>query len=265
MLNLKEGNYFGKYLDARENELFKLSLTAHSPDSVLEDHYHDNSYISVLTSGSYLENIDGSTQLVQASDVLFRPTSWCHQNTFLEDSATCFNIEFKKGWQERLDWDVELPNTHIHFNKTAFPSLYKLLLNFKIDYNADLSTELILDWLCTISLNQVRVHSKTWVEKVERILKHELAQFHSLASLSERIHVHPIYMARAFKAEKGMTIGEFQLKSKLHNAVYLLSSTQQSISDISFANGFFDDAHFIRSFKMAYGISPNRFRKVLNS
>ncbi|MCL6268165.1 helix-turn-helix domain-containing protein [Flagellimonas myxillae] len=265
MRNLKEGTYFGEYLDSRENELFKLSLTAYSPDSVLEDHYHDNSYVSVLTSGCYLENINGSTQLVQASDVLFRPTSWCHQNTFLEDSATCFNIEFKKGWQERLDLDVELPNTHIHFNKTAFPSLYKLLLNFKIDYDADLSTELILDWLYTIGPYPMKNITKSWVQKVERIIKHELTEFHSLKSLAERIHVHPVYMARIFKAEKGITIGEFQLKSKLHNAVYLLSSTQQSISDISFANGFFDDAHFIRSFKMAYGISPNRFRKILNS
>ncbi|MGW9685371.1 helix-turn-helix transcriptional regulator [Flagellimonas sp. 2504JD1-5] len=265
MLNLKEGTYFGEYLDARENELFKLSITAYSPDSILEDHYHDNSYISVLTSGSYLENIDGSTKLVQASDVLFRPTSWCHQNTFLEDSATCFNIEFKKNWQERLGWEVELPSTHIHFNKTAFPSLYKLLLNFKIDYNADFSTELILDWLHTISPYHVKNNAKSWVNKVERILRHELAQFHSLSSLAERIHVHPVYMARAFKTEKGMTIGEYQLKSKLHNAVYLLSTSDQSISDISFANGFFDDAHFIRSFKMAYGISPNRFRKILNS
>lgn len=265
MRNLKEGTYFGEYLDARENDFFKLSLTAYSPESILEDHYHDNSYISVLTSGSYLEQSEGSNTLVEASDVLFRPTSWCHQNTFLEDSATCFNIEFKKDWQERMDWEVKLPNTHIHFNKTAFPSLYKLLLNFKIDYNADLSTELILDWLHVISPYKMDSGSKAWIPKVDSILKNELEQFHSLQSLSERIHVHPVYMARAFKAEKGLTIGEFQLKSKLHNAVYLLSTTHQSISDISYANGFFDDAHFIRSFKMAYGISPNRFRNILNS
>ncbi|MEM7382108.1 MAG: AraC family transcriptional regulator [Bacteroidota bacterium] len=265
MLHLKEGTYFGENVKADENELIKLSITSYHNKSTLEKHYHDNSYISILTSGKYLEQSGSTSSLVNVTDVLFRPASYCHQNSFLSESSTCFNIEFKKGWEEQLELKLNLPNKHAHYRISAFPSLYKLLLNFKTNnLNSDLSTELIADWIC--SINKAKHHGrKSWVSKIEAILKHELSQFHSLKSLAERIHVHPVYMARVFKEVTGFTIGEYQLIVKLHHSVFQLSSTSQSISDISFTNGFYDDAHFIKSFKLKYGISPQKFRTAVNS
>jgi len=102
--------------------------------------------------------------------------------------------------------------------------------------------------------------SLPWINKITQILENELDCFHSIQSLSERVYVHPMYLIRAFKERIGITIGEYQLKMKIENSVSLLMNTSLSISDISYRNGFYDDAHFIRTFKSVYSTSPHQFR-----
>jgi AraC-like DNA-binding protein len=120
--------------------------------------------------------------------------------------------------------------------------------------------EFIADWLFQVNTKTVSAKSQPWLEKITGILNNELDCFHSLQSLSGRVFVHPIYLARAFKEKTGLTVGEYQLKAKLSNSLSLLLNSSLSLSDISASNGFFDDAHFVRSFKKVYKISPHRFR-----
>jgi transcriptional regulator GlxA family with amidase domain len=72
-------------------------------------------------------------------------------------------------------------------------------------------------------------------------------------------------MARAFKERTGYTIGEYQLKSKLTHAQQLLINSRLSVTEISMATGFFDTAHFIRTFVAVFGFTPRKFRLMINS
>ncbi len=54
----------------------------------------------------------------------------------------------------------------------------------------------------------------------------------------------------------------FQQELRIDNAKLLLSSTQLSISDISFRCGYDDPLYFSRLFKKKTGISPKEYRKI---
>lgn len=260
LLGLKEGEYLGQGLKSVNNRLFKLSVTNYEPDCKLDNHYHDNDYLSILIKGKYYEkNIIGNN-LISSGDIMFRPNNYIHENLFNSYGGTCFNIEIKSEWQEQLGISLKLPDNFNNYKTGRFPSLYKLLLNFQNNYDEDLAYEYICDWIFDINQNSLAKGFLPCVEKVVLILENEIDRFHSLHSLSERILVHPVYLARVFKEKKGVTIGEYQLKFKLANTVSLLLNTSLSISDISYQNGFFDDAHFIRSFKSVYKVSPHQFR-----
>lgn len=265
MLNLKEGEYLGNKLKANENSFCNLSITSYDPDKVIEKHCHANNYISVLTSGNYVDYSNNCDLPVMVGDILFRPSCYMHQNVFLKSGGKCFNIEFKPEWQKKLDINLPLPANFVHFKAGVFPSLYKLLVNFQSGYNYDSALEHICDWLFEINQKSAIRGSQLWVEKVEHILDNELDHFHTLHSLSDRVFVHPVYLARAFKQRKGVTIGEYQLKAKLSHALNLLLITSYSISDIAFQNGFYDDAHFIHSFSSVYNMSPQKFRALVKS
>ncbi len=262
---LTEGQYFGENLKLSNNGIFELSLTQYRNDSFIANHCHTNNYLSILIEGSYIEKNDQDTLLVSAGDILFRPKTYNHQNTFNNSIGTCFNVEFMVDWEQKLGVKFKLPDQHVKYQSASMPSLYKLLIGFKGNANLEANSEFIYDWLFAINQKTIDRSSLSCVEKVSKILENELCQYHSLTKIAERVHVHPVYLARAFKEKKGLTLGEYQLRSKLTNAISLLLNTSKTISSISFANGFYDDAHFIRSFKAVYKISPHQFRLRIKS
>ena len=257
---LKEGEYTGQTLKSEESTSFKLSLTSNEPDSKTEKHYHDNDYITLMTEGKFFEKNYNTNSLISSWDIVFRPKMYTHENSFDSFGGTSFNIEFKSDWERDFDIKLKLPRSFKHYKSGAASSLYKLVYNFKNEYNEELAFELICDWIFQQNPEIHFQNHQPWINKVERIIEKETGVFHSLYDLSERVFVHPVYLARAFKEKTGLTIGEYQLKCKISNSIILLLKTTLSIGEISYRTGFYDDAHFIRSFKSIYKISPHRFR-----
>jgi AraC family transcriptional regulator len=263
---LKEGKYYGENIKAMENDNFKLSITHYAAKAITDRHYHDNAYLSILLNGYYLEDNKADKKIIEPGQILFRPKDYVHQNTFENQGGTCFNIEFKSDWNKELDLSLKLPKHYNHYHTGTFHSLYKLLLDFKTNhYRSDLAKEYLYDWLFEINYQSITTPNLVWLGKIKAILENEINTFHTLNDLAETAHVHPIYLARAFKQKMNTTIGEYQLKAKLSKALHALLNSTQSISDIAFAHGFHDDAHFIKAFKNRHAISPLQFRLKIKS
>ena len=52
---LTDGQFFGKNLKKVNEDVFKLTSTRYTADTIIEDHNHTNNYLSVLTCGTYIE------------------------------------------------------------------------------------------------------------------------------------------------------------------------------------------------------------------
>lgn len=267
MKSLSCGEYYGKSLNAIENDHIKLCITQYGEQAHIEKHHHENAYLSLLFSGSYLEQSASSVQRISAGEALFRPMGYDHENYFESLAGKCFNIEFKPSWFQ-LHGTKGVPKSFAlrKFNATEHPSLYRLLLHLRQDVpNMDLASEYVYDWYKGLSPENSSKKSIYWVKQVVSIIHDELYAFHSLQDLADRVHVHPVYMARAFKEKQGLTISEYQLKVKLDKAMTEVLNTDKSVGDLSFALGFYDDSHFIRSFKAHFGWPPSQFRKKVDS
>jgi AraC family transcriptional regulator len=130
---LPQGKYFGLDVKSRENELFKLSITCYEPHNNLAEHYHENSYLSILMAGSYMESNRAEKIGVAPGDILFRPSGYDHANTFMGNGGRCFNIEFKNGWADQIDIRIKLPDKHQLFRPGTHPSLYRVMYGFLSD------------------------------------------------------------------------------------------------------------------------------------
>ncbi len=71
----------------------------------------------------------------------------------------------------------------------------------------------------------------------------------------------PYYLSRRFKQEVGMTPKEYFRKVKIDYAAYLLSATNDNISDISEALHYCSHTHFSEDFKMIMGCTPTEYRR----
>jgi len=87
----------------------------------------------------------------------------------------------------------------------------------------------------------------------------------NLSSLAEAQNISERYLHNLFELE-GITPSRFIWNERLKSAHIDLSNpllSHRSISEICFAWGFNDTAHFSRSFKSKYGLSPRAFRQSL--
>jgi AraC-like DNA-binding protein len=87
----------------------------------------------------------------------------------------------------------------------------------------------------------------------EHVQLSELAEFCNLSST----HVH-----RLFQRLLRMSPTEYLLALRLQEARRLLATTDDSLSTIALATGFFDQSHFTKRFRKVTGMTPTQFRKT---
>lgn len=82
-------------------------------------------------------------------------------------------------------------------------------------------------------------------------------------AIASKIKLGPAQLTRKIKALTNYTPIEIVRKLRLQQAHTMLMSTEQSISEISYACGFSSPAYLSKCFKDAYGMSPREFRTSL--
>ena len=83
----------------------------------------------------------------------------------------------------------------------------------------------------------------------------------SVKSISEKYNVCPRHLNRLCLEYMGMCPEDLILYRKYSSALHHLHHLQCSLTEISYKSGFYDQAHFSRTFKSFTGLSPRQYRK----
>lgn len=256
---LYEGQYLGQTIKSYETDMISVKSTLHER-SESKFHVHSNSYLSILLSGLYSEVTLDSQKIISPCNILYRPAHYKHKNQFITDKTKCFNIEFDAEWFDKHGINSEKIKPQIKKIQN-YPFVLRLLIDFlkhrKIDFFEELLIQLIT------SEEKIISPRKPWLSKLVRILDNEIDINHSLITLSERVFVHPNYMSKVFKEHFGRTIGQYQMERKIQSATEKLFIESTSIAQIATGCGFFDESHFIKTFKAYHRITPHQFRLLL--
>lgn len=102
---------------------------------------------------------------------------------------------------------------------------------------------------------------KNKISDVIEYINQNLNKKLSLDSVANATFVSKYYLCHIFRATVGMTVGEYITFTRLSKAKQLLRTTEDSISDISFATGFESFAYFSKVFREHEGITPSECRK----
>ena len=104
--------------------------------------------------------------------------------------------------------------------------------------------------------------------QTERLIKQVIAYIEkhcteklTCAQIASEFSYHPNSLNRIMREEQGCSLHEMITRAKINAAICLLTETDVSITDIAYQIGFYDRAHFAKTFREITGQSPSAFRQ----
>jgi AraC family transcriptional regulator len=99
-----------------------------------------------------------------------------------------------------------------------------------------------------------------WLRRVKRTLDDPSETPPSVATLAADAAVHPVYLARRFRAAFGMSVREYRQIVQVRRAIQLVVGSRRSLSDIAHGCGFADHSHMCRAFRSVAHTTPGSLR-----
>jgi AraC-like DNA-binding protein len=161
--------------------------------------------------------------------------------------------------------------------KTGFPEQANFCRTFKKCFNSSPSEfrdslrkpKLSFEFHCSIPMTQKDVLFITWLASehpwLNNVLNIVLANFQNDAfganQLAEELCISKSQLNRKLNALLKLSASRFIKYIRLQHAAELLVYENDSVGVVAYRTGFFDHAHFCRSFKAAFQCAPRMFRQ----
>lgn len=258
---------FGRALTARDVGGLALSLGVHAPGETIPSHRHTDEYQWCITLGGEFDEQSGAHhERCTVGSLLIRPPDCVHADRFGAREGICLNFFPRSTWLREHDLD-ELRDTYAHQRSKRFADLGKeLALELRQSDSSPASLELlVLELLESAArLTRYRHDGRTaWLAAALDQIEAEPASELRLATLASSAGVSAGHLARAFRTEFGTSAGDYIRERRLQRAADLLRKPKVRLADIAAAVGFYDQAHFSRTFKSRFGVSPAAYRNTL--
>ena len=254
--------YFGTLLRRWELGDQMATETGYPAGLRLAPHAHRDAYICIVSSGRFSERYAKGVETYGRATCIFHPPNDEHANVFHEP-ARCVNVELSAHWLRRLQESGA--------GRARFSIREDVLGRRIVDELAvaDALSPLAIEALIAeIVVTGERRHaapprqSPAWLVRARELIDAEHASPLSLSAIAAEAGVHPVHLARSFRARHGCTVGEYIRQARVRDAALRLAATDEPIASIAVACGFADQSQLTRTFKRLTGRTPGAHRAL---
>lgn len=164
---------------------------------------------------------------------------------------------------ERLMWDIldEYEQDRVFSYEIIQIEIVRLLLLFARQYSDEKRRERDTDLNAAGSSHDVLERHKEAVKSSVDYIDRHYREKLSLEDVCKQSLLSKTYFCYLFKMMTKQTFVEYLVGVRINRAKQLLVDHELNITDISYAVGFSDAAHFSRTFRKQTGLSPSSYRK----
>jgi AraC family transcriptional regulator len=255
---------FGTLLRRVELPASALTSTAYPPRLCLTPHTHTGAFLLFVRDGGFVERHGQRSERCDRFTCIYRPAYDEHANEFDEDGAVLAAIDLSPAWLARLSEAgfagerfrvrspfVEQFSGRLDAELTAPDSMSEMVIE-------SLATEVIV--FASRLAGKSGVGRKAWPDRARRLIEEAFASPLSLAGIASEVGVHPVHLARQFRASQGCTVGEYIRRVRVGFARRELEMTDRPIAEIALSAGFFDQSQLTKTFKRVTGQTPAVYR-----
>lgn len=250
---------------------------AHFTDFSFEPHFHLDYHIGLIAEGAQRQRFSGQTGLLGAGRISIMPPGEIHTGAPENNNAytlRTFRVapELLNNLAEEFSGRpsplalgaeiIEAPRLSSHLYL-----LHQLMAqksdagghSFDEQYLAALEPLFIQLNVTKPTDNMVSGLSERQWRGIEEYCHAHLAEKISLSELAELCDLNRFQFLRHFSKQTGMTPYAWLKRLRLEVACGMLSKASNSIADIASAVGFYDQSHFNRAFRQAFGVAPSSY------
>jgi AraC family transcriptional regulator len=241
--------------------LESVTRSTYPPRLRLPSHAHRSAYLCFVARGGFTERQGGSVETYDRSACVFRPADDEHTNEFFDAGAVCVNVDIGPALLDRLR-EAGAGHRRFALRSPFVQQLRRRLLDelTAADELSGMVVESLAAELMVFASRREKVRRPRWVETAQRMIDENFAGPLSLGAVAAAVGVHPVHLARQFRASNGCSVGEYIREARVASARRQLLSTDAPIAEIALAAGFSDQSQLTRTFRRLTGRTPAAYR-----
>lgn len=244
-------------------------IDAHYQSFAFKRHYHLDYHLGLITDGQQQYYFNGARHQAGAGQLVIMPPDEIHDGQPQQQGYKVKVFSIAPDWLDHQADELsgsrqvhfpqhnvtdsqlfcQLSQLHTQLANPHFPQLAKDCM--PIEYFSRL-----LGRYSQIRPQHVVPLGSKDLHQLRDYLMANLDQKISLDSLAKQCDLSPSQLLRQFKKATGMTPYAWLARLRLEHAMALLKAGYSS-TDVAYYVGFYDQAHFTRTFKQTFGVAPS--------
>lgn len=262
-----------KRLDAIPGLVLGVGHFAHAH---FDRHYHLDYHIGLVTEGVQRQRFNGTSVLLGRGGISLMPPGEIHDG--MAEGGAAYTLKtfrlspalLNEAMSALTDTERAAPLSGRLMQDPALAGHLLRLHDAMRLSPATSSLALQAEWLSFLSclftqshgiqarLDQGALAPVKWQRVKDYCLAH-LAEKITLDALAAVCGLGRFHFLRQFKHTIGMTPHAWLLRLRLEHACSLLAQGNRSIAEIAQHVGFYDQSHFSKAFRQAFGVAPSAF------
>jgi AraC family transcriptional regulator len=235
-------------------------LTVLSAGRRLDEHIHDNPYLSLHLLGAYTEHGDAGEAAIDCPAAAFHPAGSAHADAIGAAGLATVVIEFDPAWLRRaVAGHSRLDRSRYWIGGRVGRRAGRLARAWLRGAPPAARFEATRAFLAAAAHETHEVGGPPWLERL-RDLTGEVSPAPRTAELARAMGVSGAWMARAYREWRGEGLGEALRRRRVEAAAHLLEATDRPLAQIAYEVGFCDQSHMNRAFNALIGRTPGAVR-----
>ncbi len=261
-----EAELHGSVLRHKKHGALSLLEVEYRAGLYIPEHSHAPAGICLVLDGAFKERVSRLDWVCQRGMVAFHPPALSHRNEFCLGPARALAVVLEPQWLQAHFEGVSLPARSVRAGTIAAASVAAIYREFQLDDGCSamaiegLVVQFMAEILRTHQGKSVGGRPPAWIRRVLELLHDRFRDGLRLASVSAEVDVHPVHLARTFRAIVGCTMGGYMRRLRLEWARQHLANSDLPLVEIALLAGYSSQAHFSFAFRDASGTTPSRYR-----
>jgi len=245
-----------------ENDIVTITKASYGDNTFMPDHFHEKTAISFVLSGSIIETVHNQNTLGGIANVIIKPSRTVHRDIYSKDcSIICIYLNAENELR------TSTQNLLKNWNWLHSPDNYLFLNSILKSHREKEQLECIDNFIKYFNTKKNSLNYQPpppWVKALKNILDTSYQESLSNSELAKMFKIHPVYMARVFRKFYGQSIKTYLNVLRINGTMASILNSEEKLAHIAYDNGYADQSHLSRKFKIATGMTPRNFKHLTN-